>query len=133
MGWFRRAINYRGPVRRVRIPAANVADYREDVRLITSDELVNIIAASSGFTLPRGLDKSDSPTLFLTGAKEMRLVHRWAAELAQAMPNGVDRVAIRMRHDWPLGHPDLFSRTVDGWLNGAGLPPEIAPPRSGRS
>ena len=42
------------------------------------------------------------------------------------MPNGVDRVAIGMVHDWPLRYPDLFSRTVDGWLTDTALPPEIA-------
>jgi hypothetical protein len=32
-----------------------------------------------------------------------------------------------MRHDWPLRYPELFCRTVDGWLNGTTLPPEITP------
>jgi pimeloyl-ACP methyl ester carboxylesterase len=132
MSWLRRAINGRRNRRDLRIPAASIADYRQDVRLITSEKLVQIIAASSGFTLPKGLDKSDSPTLFLTGGKEMRFVHRWGAALAQPMPNGIDRVAIGMRHDWPLRYPELFSRTVDGWLNGTALPPEIVLPRSGR-
>jgi hypothetical protein len=102
------------------------------VRLIKGAQFADIVVASSGFTLPEGLDKSDSPTLFLTGAKEARVVRRWAEALAQPMPNGVGRVAIGMRHDWPLRHPDLFSRTVDGWLNGTALPPEIALPNSGR-
>jgi hypothetical protein len=31
-----------------------------------------------------------------------------------------------MHHDRPLGYPELFSRTVDAWLSGAVLPPEIA-------
>jgi pimeloyl-ACP methyl ester carboxylesterase len=132
MRWFRRAINRLGNARRMQMSAASIDDYREDVRLITGEKLVHIIAASSGFTLPPGIDKSDSPTLFLTGAKEMWFVHRWAATLAQHMPNGVDRVAIGMRHDWPLRYTDLFSRTVDGWLNGTALPPEIALPSAGR-
>jgi hypothetical protein len=70
--------------------------------------------------------------LFLTGAKEARFVRRWAAALAQPMPNGVDRIAIGLRHDWPLRDPDLFSRTVNGWLIDGALPPEIALPSSGR-
>jgi hypothetical protein len=58
--------------------------------------------ASGGFTVPEGLDKSHSPTVFVTGAKEMRFVRRWAAVLAKPMPNGVDKVAIDMRHDTAL-------------------------------
>jgi pimeloyl-ACP methyl ester carboxylesterase len=114
------------------IPSGKIDEYREDVRLIKGAQFANIAVASSGFTLPEGLDKSDSPTLFLTGGKEARLVRGWAAALALPMPNGVDRSAIGMRHDWPLRHPDLFSRTVNGWLTDGGLPPEIALPNSGR-
>ena len=66
--------------------------------------------------------------MFLTGSDELRFVRRSAAALAQRMPNGVDGIAIGMHHDWPLRHPDLFSRTVDGWLSGTALPPEIELP-----
>jgi pimeloyl-ACP methyl ester carboxylesterase len=118
--------------RDVRIPSAKTDDYREDVLLMTGAQVARIVVASAGFTLPEGLDKSDSPALFLTGAKEGRLVRRSAATLAQRMPNGVDRVAIGMLHDWPLRDPDLFSRTVDGWLTDTALPPEIGLPNSGR-
>ena len=110
------------------VPAARIDDYREDVRLVTGGQLAQVVVASAGFTLPEGLDKSDSPTLFVTGAKEMPAVRRWAAALAREMPNAVDRVAIGMPHDWPLRHPDLFSRTVDSWLSDAALPREIALP-----
>ncbi len=95
------------------IPAAQIDEYGQDVRLMTSAQLGHIIGASSRFRLPEGLD---SPTLFITDAKEKRFVHRSAATLAQRMPNGVNRVAIGMRHDWPLSHPDLFARTLDSWL-----------------
>jgi pimeloyl-ACP methyl ester carboxylesterase len=127
---------YRGMVRRYRnawqakVPAAHLDDYREDVRLITSGQLADVIMASSGFTLPEELQQSDSPTLFLTGAKELPVMRRWAAALARQMPNGVDRVASGMPHDWPTRYPDLFSRTVDGWFTDGALPPEIAAPKS---
>jgi pimeloyl-ACP methyl ester carboxylesterase len=138
LGTISRTTFYRWVVRRYRnarhapIPSAKIDEYREDVRLIKGAQFANIVVASSGFTLPEGLDKSDSPTLFLTGAKEARFVRRWAAALAQQMPNGVDKIAIGMRHDWPLRHPDLFSCTVNGWLTDGALPLEIALPNSGR-
>ena len=91
-------------------------------------QVAHLVEASAGFTLPEGLDKSASPTLFLTGSNEMRLIRRSAAALAQRMPNGVSGVAIGMDHDWPLTDPDLFSRTLDGWLSGTALPLEIALP-----
>ena len=104
----------RGSGFRLGTHSAKIDDYREDVRLITSGQLADVVMASAGFTLPEGLDKSDSPVLFVAGTQEAPAVRRWAAALAQQIPNGVDRVAIGMLHDWPLRHPDLFARTVDG-------------------
>ena len=130
--WFRWVVNRRWNARDVAIPLARINDYREDVRLITGAQFAHIVVASGGFTIPRGLDTLDSPALFLTGGKERAFVRRWAARLAQHMPNGVDRVAIGMRHDWPLRYPELFSRTVDGWLSGTALPQEIGLPNAGR-
>jgi pimeloyl-ACP methyl ester carboxylesterase len=132
LGTISRNPTYRWVVRRYRnaraapIPSAKIDEYREDVRLTTSGQLADVVVASAGFTLPTGLEKSDSSALFLTGTREAPAVRRWAAALAHQMPNGIDRVAMGMPHDWPLRHPDLFSRTVDGWLTGDALPPEIA-------
>jgi pimeloyl-ACP methyl ester carboxylesterase len=125
-----RFVTIRWNARRVAVPSAKTDDDWEDVRLMPAAQVARIVEASAGFTLPDGLDKSDSPTLFLTGGKEMGFVRRSAAALAEQMPNGVDGVAIGMHHDWPLRHPDLFSRTVDGWLSDTALPPEIALPNS---
>jgi hypothetical protein len=110
------------------MPSVESEDYGEDVRVMTGAQVAPVVVASAGFTLPEGLDQSESPTLFLTTADEMRLVRRSAATLAQRMPNGVNRIATGMRHDWPLRFPDLFSRTVDSWLNDTALPPEIELP-----
>lgn len=124
--WLRWVIKHHWNARDVEIFSARIDDYREDVRLLTGAEAAHVVVASAGFTVPEGLGKSDTPTLFLTGAGEMPLVRRWAVALAQPMSNGVDGVAIGMRHDWPLRYPGLFSRTVDGWLSRTALPPEIA-------
>jgi pimeloyl-ACP methyl ester carboxylesterase len=131
VAWISRSVTIRRK-RLTGVPSAKIDDHREDVRLLPPAQIAHLVEASAGFTLPDGLDKSDSATLFLTGSKEMRLIRRSAAALAERMPNGVDRVAIGMDHEWPLRDPDLFSRTVDAWLSGTALPPEIALPNSGR-
>jgi len=132
--WFRRAIRRRWSARDAGIPMGRRDDYRHDVSLITGTQFAHIVAASARFTLPESLDKLDTPILFLTGGKETRLAHRSAAALSAPIPNGIARVASGMRHDWPLHYPDLFSRTVDGWLSGTTLPLEIVQAgfRSGR-
>jgi pimeloyl-ACP methyl ester carboxylesterase len=129
--WYHSFMSRHRHARYVGIPSTNLDDYREDVRLMPAEQLAHIVEASIGFTIPQGLDKSDSPTLLLTGSKEIRFVHRSAAALARQMPNGVDGVAIDMDHDWPLRYPDLFARAVDCWLTDTTLPTEIALSDSG--
>jgi len=132
-----RSASYRWMVRHYRnawqttVPPARRDEYREDVRLITSGgQLAAVIMAAAGFTLPEGLDKADSPTLFVSGGKELPILRRWAAALAQQMPNGVDGVATDMPHEWHKRHPDLFARTIDSWLTDSTLPREITLPNS---
>lgn len=105
--------------------AAQNTNYEQDARLNSGRQLAHIAAASASFTVPRGLERASAPTLFVTGDAEFRITRRWAATLARSMPDGVDRVARGMRHDWPIRNPDLFARTVEAWLSGAALPPEI--------
>jgi pimeloyl-ACP methyl ester carboxylesterase len=127
-----RSATIRRNARLMGVSSAEVDDYCEDLRLMPPVQVAHVVEASAGFTLPEGLDKSDSPSLFLTGSKEMRLIPRSAATLALRMPNGVGGVAIGMDHDWPLRYPDFFSRTVDGWLSGTAVPLEIALPNLAR-
>lgn len=108
-------------------------DYEEDARLNSGAHFAHIAEASAGFILPRALDNADVPTLFVAGTNELRIIRHWAALLARSMPNGVDRFAVGMSHDWPLHNPDLFARTVDAWLSGSTLPAElVARPVRGR-
>jgi pimeloyl-ACP methyl ester carboxylesterase len=106
--------------------SAEVDDDPDRVRLMSAEQLSEIVLASAGFTLPEGLDKSDSPTLFLTGAREFPFVHQSATALRRRIPNGVEGVARGMDHSWPLRYPGIFARTVDSWISGTALPSQIA-------
>lgn len=131
--WFQWVIKLHWSTRHARLPFPKTVDYQEDARLMTGAQLANVVMASAGFAIPEGLDKSESRALFLTGADELAITRRWAASLAQTMHNGVDGVAIGMRHDWPLRCPELFSCTVDRWFSDTALPSEIGLVKSGSS
>jgi pimeloyl-ACP methyl ester carboxylesterase len=105
--------------------AAENEAYFDDAHLNAGAQLAHIAEASAGFTIPDGLEKAQVPTLFIAGGDELGLIRRCAAALAQSMPNGVDRVARGMGHDWPMRNADVFARTVDAWLGDRELPPEI--------
>ena len=105
--------------------SAEFDDGPDGVRLMSAGQFSEIVVASAGFTLPDGLDRTDSPTLLLTGAAEPALVHQSAAALSRRIPNGVQGVAQGMHHNWPLRHSGVFARVVDSWLSGTALPSEI--------
>ena len=118
---------------------SNVAELRQMIRnerieIVHTNGLANLQAALAarreGVALVWHLNDVFTPKLLR--AALLPLVRRWAAALAQQMPNGVDGVAVGMPHDWPTRYPDLFARTVDGWLTDSALPTEIAPPNSSR-
>ncbi|ORB27078.1 alpha/beta fold hydrolase [Mycolicibacterium parafortuitum] len=124
--WSRRLVSYLWNARPLEVAANRTADYREDMRLALSEDAAQIVSASAGFTVPDGLETSEVPALFITGAGEPWPAHRSAGELARRMPRGVNAVAAGMRHDWPLRYPELFSRTLRCWLTNADLPSQIA-------
>jgi pimeloyl-ACP methyl ester carboxylesterase len=103
--------------------STEVGHDRGDVPLMPAEQISEIVVASAGFTLPEALDRSDSPTLFLTGTMELPFVQQSAAALARQMPNGVDGLARGMPHNWPLRYPGTFARTVDGWLSDTAVLP----------
>lgn len=105
--------------------SATCGDSTEEGQTVIGPRLAGVALASAGFTLPDGLEKSYVPTLCLAGSKEMRFARRWNLALARALPDGVAALALGMRHDWPLHHPELFARTVHGWLAQDTLPAEI--------
>jgi len=105
--------------------APEAMDDHDDADLMSAEEISQIVVASAGFTVPTDIERADSPTLFLSGGREMPVVHPSAIMLSQRMPNGVDAIARGMDHDWPLHYPALFARTVNCWLTGAALPTQI--------
>ena len=106
-------------------PSGDADNQPDGVHPMSADQLSEIVVASAGFTVPDGLERSDSPTLFLTGAAEPAFVHQSATALRRRIPNGVEGIALGMRHDWPLRYPGIFALTVKGWLSGAALPSRI--------
>ncbi|QEN13245.1 alpha/beta hydrolase [Mycobacterium sp. ELW1] len=115
----------REKTRPIGVASTEDGDDPDGVRLMPAGRYSEIVVASAGFTLPEGLETSASPTLVLTGAAEPGFVHESATALQRRMPNAVAGIARGARHNWPLRHPVIFARTIDGWLTGVALPDEI--------
>lgn len=122
---FERWISRHWQTRQMNPSSVRTDDYREDYHQMTGEALGRIVAESVSFTIPDGLDKSKIPALFIAGSKELPLVRSWAALLARPMRQGASGVVAGMHHDWPLSHPNLFARVIDGWLSDTALPPQL--------
>ena len=137
LGTISRNAAYRWCLRRYRnshpapIPSAKIDEYREDVRLITSGQLADVVVASAGFTLPEGLDKADSPTLFLTGAQETPAVRRGLQRSRSKCPMESTGSRWACSTTGPCAIQNCFLAPSTAGSPIVPLPAEIALPNSG--
>ncbi len=123
--WLRELVKRYWDTHASRTGLADIDDYQRDMQIATGTRLADIVEASVGFTIPAGLDKVDTPTLFLSGAREWPMIRRSSAVLARSMTNGSHRLAAGLGHDWPLRDPDLFAHTINSWFSQAPMPTPI--------
>ena len=66
--------------------------------------------------LPDGLRAYTGPLLAVAGAKEPPVIRRSFADLGEALPQAVFRVAPGMHHQWSIEDPLLFNAMVRSWV-----------------
>lgn len=114
------------------IPTAYHALFKKNFQEMTESGFTNLMAANQRFRLPAGLEKVHVPTLVTAGIREYRAMRQSALDLASVLPNGQamqldlgQRSTLAEEHNWALTRPDLFARTVRGWVQGMDLPAEL--------
>ncbi|PTA66546.1 alpha/beta fold hydrolase [Deinococcus arcticus] len=111
--------------RQFRVPTADRAAFREDLR-----QALNIHTQHS---LTRALMNLQLPissnvrVLALVGSKETWTAKRAARHIARLMPQGQAVEVPQVGHLWNLEAPDLFTATVQAWVEGKPLPPPLRP------
>ncbi|MEM5774840.1 MAG: hypothetical protein AAGU05_07535, partial [Anaerolineaceae bacterium] len=83
---------------------------------------------------PAGLDKADAPVLVISGKHEYAQMRASALDILAALPNAqastVDfgkGAGLSREHNWALNAPDLFTRTLQDWIEGRPVPADITP------
>ncbi len=109
------------------VPRGYFRQFRDDTRRLRREGLGRVLRENYRFRIPTGLREAETPTLILAGERESQLVQRSARDLADVLPRGEARLAMGMRHNWPLQTPGRFAQTVRAWLRDEPLPKWLAP------
>ncbi len=109
------------------VPRHYRAEFRADTRRMNAETLGRVLRENYRFRVPPSLRGAEAPTLVLVGEREPRVVRASARDLADILPRGEARLALGMRHNWPLEAPERFAQAVRAWLQGSPLPKWLTP------
>jgi len=114
------------------IPERFLPEMRETYKSLTADAFAHILVENQKFRLPAGLEKVTSPTLVVGGRKEYRVMLRSIKDFAAAIPGGraclvhhTRKMSLAEEHNWSMSTPELFTRTVQAWIEDKPLPAEL--------
>jgi pimeloyl-ACP methyl ester carboxylesterase len=109
------------------IPAIYEKYFREDIRLLKPDSFTRLLTSVLTYRVPAELGKVISPTLIVAGEKEYAITRRSVRDLVAAIPGAQGKIALKMKHNWNMQNPELFSEMVRSWIEEKPLPHELVP------
>ena len=116
------------------IPDRFLPEMRETYRSLTATAFGNIIAENQRFRLPTGLERVTSPTLVVGGRNEYKIMQQSIRDVAAAIPGAraylvhhTQKMSLSEEHNWNLTAPELFTRTMQAWIEDQPLPEELKP------
>ncbi|MDW7657476.1 MAG: alpha/beta hydrolase [Bacillota bacterium] len=69
-------------------------------------------------TLPRGLEKVETPTLVIAGEKEVKPIIQTVQDLTRALPNAAGCFVKNGKHTFPWENSTVFNTAIRSWLTG---------------
>jgi pimeloyl-ACP methyl ester carboxylesterase len=109
------------------LPPEAMPVYDEYMRVMVLDTFSRVGAEITHFTLPDGVEAIKTPTLFVTGDKDIGVNHRSVGNLAHQIPGAVGVHAPDAHHGWNGECPDLFNAMTRAWLEAKPLPGALIP------
>lgn len=109
------------------LPPEAMPVYDEYMRVMKLETFALVGAEITNFTLPDGVESIRTPTLFVTGDRDIGVNHRSTRLLAQQIPGAVGVYAPEAHHGWNGERPDLFNAMLRAWLEAKPLPDALIP------
>ena len=114
------------------IPGQYLQETLETYKILTAEAFAHIIVENQKFRLPAGLEKVAAPTLVVAGRREYKVMHESVRDVAAAIPGAkaclvhhTRKLSLSEEHNWNMNAPELFTRTVQTWIEGQPLPSEL--------
>lgn len=108
--------------RAMKIPAEDYEGFKEGMLSMSPSSFTRSFLQANSMGLPPGLERVESPVLFVAGEKEPKAVRESQGFLSGLLPNAVNCIAPHMGHGWLAEAPDLHCRMVQAWLRDEPLP-----------
>jgi pimeloyl-ACP methyl ester carboxylesterase len=109
------------------VPMQYLEQFREDTKQLTVSSFSHVPKENMCFKLPATVSQAQTPTLVMIGQKELAPMRQSAKDIVAALPNAQGRVAPNVGHNWSLEGPELFTCTVQAWIEDQSLPAELLP------
>jgi pimeloyl-ACP methyl ester carboxylesterase len=114
------------------IPERYLQETLETYKTLTAQAFAHVIVENQKFRLPAGLEKVAAPTLVVAGRREYKVMRQSVWDVAAAIPSAqaclvhhTRKLSLSQEHNWSMTAPELFTRTVQAWMEGQPLPPEL--------
>ena len=114
------------------IPDEYYSQFKKSFQETTESQFVNLMLANQTYRLPKGPEKATAPTLVLAGKKEYAATKHSVQDLVAALPNAKgglislgEKFSMANEHNWALATPELFTQTVQAWVEDKSIPREI--------
>lgn len=109
----------------VGIQKEDMKNFTRDMKMVSPASFRRAFGQANDMTLPLGMDRVTTPTLFVCGEKEAKETAESNRKLASLMPNAACRMAPELGHGWLAQKPDLHIEMVRAWLEGKNIPSEL--------
>ncbi|NEQ47312.1 MAG: alpha/beta fold hydrolase [Leptolyngbya sp. SIOISBB] len=109
------------------IPPSELTKYLEQAKQNIRQTVAKIGQQVLDFAPPQAALQSPCRKLFLAGAREHPIILDSLDIFQQQALHAQCYIVPQVGHGWSNENPDLFARTLDGWIQGHPLPPTLTP------
>lgn len=113
--------------RMLQLPAEAMPAYEQSIRALSIPTYRQIVRQIADYALPDDLRSIATPTLFVTGEKDIPINRHSVTRLARQVPEAVGVFAPGVHHSWNGENPALFNATARAWIEGQALPDALIP------
>lgn len=113
--------------RMLQLPPDAMPLYRQSIHALSMPSFKRITAQLTDYALPAGVESIQTPTLFVTGEKDIAINRRSVGVLAQRAPGAVGVLAPEVHHGWNGENPALFNQMMRAWIEKTPLPRALLP------